>query len=246
MNCSLEFLYYATHPESSYVDFHRHNCYELVYYITGTGYMNLDGIAYRYQPNTITITLPQYNHDEKHLEETDVLFIGFTYEKGPIQIRNGLFFDDEQQTLLHILEEMKNELLEKKLHHTLKLDLLVSELLIEFDRIHQVSDHYFDELSYIKKFIDENYNQQINIQTLAELSGYSYHRFRHVFKEKMGLSPGKYIITQKVENAKQRLITTNLTISTIAHECGFSSSSLFTQQFKKLTGKTPPGISEGK
>jgi len=66
-------------------------------------------------------------------------------------------------------------------------------MLVELYRLEESKIMEHNEMGYIKKFIRENYNQNISLQTLAELSGYSYHHFRHKFKENLGLSPMSYI-----------------------------------------------------
>ncbi|ABW27088.1 AraC transcriptional regulator domain protein [Acaryochloris marina MBIC11017] len=55
----------------------------------------------------------------------------------------------------------------------------------------------------------------------------------------MGLSPFQYLLQQRVERAKQLLKQTDQPIVDIAFECGFSSHSHLSRQFRQVTGMTP-------
>ena len=61
----------------------------------------------------------------------------------------------------------------------------------------------------------------------------------HVFKQYKGVSPINYLISKRVECAKELLETTNYPIAQIAESSGFSSQSYFSQVFKKATNMSP-------
>lgn len=241
MHCKFEFLYYCTHMAATYVDLHQHNCYELVYYTRGTGTMNLNGVVYHYQPQSITLTRPNYTHDERHEEETDVIFIGFSYDDYPISLENGIYNDANKEEILQLLLQMKQEMVEKKPFYEIKLNLLTQEIIIALERTGKiVSDTVeLDKLLYARTFIDENYNQKLNLHTLADLSGFSYDYFRHLFKYNTGYSPIQYLIRKRVEQAKLLLCNSDQTVLSIAMNCGFSTSSQFSKVFKEITGDLP-------
>lgn len=241
MQCKFDFLYFTTHLPSTYVEVHKHNCYELVYYVKGSGVMNLNGDILQYQPHSITLTRPTFFHDERHTTETEVIFIGFTYCNHPISLANGIYQDGEELKILQLLRQMKQELMEKNAFYKIKLDLLTQEIIIELERSgkHIAKTVELDKLLYVKSFIDENFNQKLDLQTLADLSGYSYDYFRHLFKVNTGYSPVQYQIRKRVEQASFLLSNTDQTITTIAMNCGFSTTSQFGKLFKELTGEQP-------
>ena len=239
MNGKLEFIFSCIHSEAYYISFHKHNCFELVYYIKGSGYSTIDNVRNKYTSNSFTITLPGYEHDERHLEETEVLFIGFGYVGNEILLENGLYYDGYSRKILFLLEEMKLEMSSRQANFKLKLDLLVQQLIIEIDRLKNFTTTEDSELVHIKKFIFENYHQDISIGELAKLSGYSYHHFRRIFKQKTGFSPMNYIIKVRLDNARKLLACTNIKISHIAQSCGFASASQFCSFFKEEYSETP-------
>ncbi|MCL2099446.1 MAG: AraC family transcriptional regulator [Oscillospiraceae bacterium] len=243
MVCVLNFLYYHQNikPEI-YISYHKHNFFELVYYEKGAGISNIGGKPFYYKNNTYTIIEPEFSHDEKHLEDTSCIFIGFKYGNKPIKLKNGIYHDDAEFTVLKHLQRMKNEIINKLPHYDLNLRLINQEIIIQHNRTHNSAEHKenkFDRFEYIKNYINNHYSQKINMLELAELSGYSYHHFRHLFKQNSGVSPLNYIINLRIENAKQLLAAQNNTISDIAYSCGFANSSEFGTVFKKIVNMTP-------
>jgi AraC-like DNA-binding protein len=239
MTSSLEFIYRTKIGVETDVFFHTHNCHELVYYISGSGYTCIDNINYKYLPNTFTITQAGFSHNEVHLENTDVIYIGFNCRDNEMNFSNGLYEDSLPSKILLLMEEIKDEMLSKKLYREKKMDLLLQILMLEFQRVNSRERESGDPIIYLRKYIMENFHQDISVKDLASQSGYSYHHFRRIFKQHAGLSPVNYLINIRVENAKKLLESSQHKMSTIAQSCGFSTSSQFCSMFKEYTGLTP-------
>ncbi len=62
---------------------------------------------------------------------------------------------------------------------------------------------------------------------------------RKKFKDAEGIPPARYRMLQKVENAKQLLLSTDLPLSTIAERCGFCDEAYFHKVFCKVVDMTP-------
>ncbi|MNI27123.1 HTH-type transcriptional activator RhaR [compost metagenome] len=241
MQGQLEFLFRANLMQHTYIALHTHQCYELVYYIRGNGTTRLGDVTYRYQPGMFTIIRPFTPHDEKRETDTDVLFIGFQLHAGTVQLRDGLYEDHSEGQILSLLERLLEELQQKKAFYAAKLNLLVGEMLIELLRNdnYDFSDSSADKMIYARNYIDENLSQKIRVEALADLVGYSYDRFRHLFKEKYNLSPISYLMSKRLERAKRLLAQTDLSISAVAQECGFFNDAQFCALFKRSNGVTP-------
>ncbi|MCQ6557617.1 AraC family transcriptional regulator [Paenibacillus mendelii] len=247
MNFNLSFLQFYLLRESTSVEYHKHSCYEIVYYKRGTGITHIDGKKYKYGPNTFSIIRPRSLHDERHIEDTDLLFIGFHYDEVPVELPNGVYNDAAHRPVQQIFERMRDEIVNKKSYHTLQLNLLGSQLMLEIGRtpgLKAASVEPDDRIQYARNFIKENYMQPIQLKTLAALSGYSTDRFRHVFKERTGLSPMNFLMMERIEHAKKLLAKPDLKIASIAIECGFSTASQFSALFKHETGVTPKEFRE--
>jgi AraC-like DNA-binding protein len=85
---------------------------------------------------------------------------------------------------------------------------------------------------------------QTKTPSLAELAGPLRLRptsFCRAFKQSTGLSPHRYLLERRVNRAKEMMTDRNRTLTEIALDCGFSSSSQFSVVFKRITGISPRG-----
>ena len=74
---------------------------------------------------------------------------------------------------------------------------------------------------------------------LSEKLGYDYNYLSNLFSEIKGTTIEHYIISHKIERAKELLIYNELTLTEIAYKLHYSSVSHLSNQFKKITGLTP-------
>ncbi|WP_187434141.1 helix-turn-helix transcriptional regulator [Paenibacillus methanolicus] len=241
MNGRLDFLFHTKHARHVTVAPHRHQCHELVYYLSGSGTTRIGEVTYSFQPNTFALIRPHTLHDERRDTETEVIFIGFQPEPDLHPLREGLYADYEDSPITGYLRAMGLEMKTKRSYYAAKLNLLVSELMIEVLRMDDFpsAESTVNKILYAKNYMDENYSQKIGVETLAQLVGYSYDRFRHLFKEKYGLSPITYLMSKRFEAAKRLLMQTNLPISAVSNVCGFANDAQFCSLFKQATGLTP-------
>jgi AraC-like DNA-binding protein len=89
-----------------------------------------------------------------------------------------------------------------------------------------------------KEFINKNF-ATVTLEDAAENASMSYSHFSRVFKETYGLTFSKYVTRLKVEKSISLLTNTELNITDIAMECGFSNLSHFVKCFKEEKGITP-------
>jgi AraC family transcriptional regulator len=88
-------------------------------------------------------------------------------------------------------------------------------------------------------YINDHLDRDIKLADLATLLDMSQFHFSHLFKQSLDTSPYQYLLQQRVERAKQLLKQTERSIMDIALDCGFSSHSHLSKQFRQLTGITP-------
>lgn len=74
---------------------------------------------------------------------------------------------------------------------------------------------------------------------LAELCAMTVRHLSRAFKEETGETLGQFIQKTTIERACRLLFETDQTIARIANELGFSSTSSFSQAFKRMTGQLP-------
>ena len=75
--------------------------------------------------------------------------------------------------------------------------------------------------------------------TAGALSHVSEAHFARAFKEAFGVPPHRYLLTRRIEKATALLRDTDLSITEIAFETGWSSLGTFTRTFRDVTGESP-------
>ncbi len=83
------------------------------------------------------------------------------------------------------------------------------------------------------KFIDQNFKEDINIEKIEKVSFYSYRNINRIFQSLHNETVGKYIKRIRLEKAAEYLKYSNLQISKIAIDIGFSDVAAFSKSFKK-------------
>lgn len=95
------------------------------------------------------------------------------------------------------------------------------------------------QIEAAKKYIILNYNKNVSIYEIANAVHMSVPYFSKIFKEITGFSPYDYLLTIRLDKAKELLKQTGDSIESIAYKTGFNSASNFICFFKKETGISP-------
>lgn len=90
-------------------------------------------------------------------------------------------------------------------------------------------------LSYIHKHYDEDLSQP----QLADMVMMPVSHFSSFFKQEVGVTFTEYIITYRIEKAKELLTKTDFKVSDIAERLCYNNSQNFIRTFKRVTGITP-------
>lgn len=99
-------------------------------------------------------------------------------------------------------------------------------------RLEKLLDDYFLSSAPIEKGLP-------NVQYCADQLCLSTNYFSDLVRKETGTSALKHIHRKVLELAKNRLADRSESVSSIAEKLGFSSSSHFTNWFKRMTGSTP-------
>lgn len=91
----------------------------------------------------------------------------------------------------------------------------------------------------VRDYVFENLARRITLDRLSSLVGQTTHQFLVSFRASFGMTPGQYIIKERLRAAKRLLLHTSWDITTIALRCGFSSHSHLTSTFAQRLSMTP-------
>jgi len=99
--------------------------------------------------------------------------------------------------------------------------------------------HPDEDIVQTQIWLQDNYAREIKLQDLAEEFGMSTRTFNRRFKKATGTTPLLYLQNIRMNNAKDLLKTTNLSLSEIIFRVGYQDTAHFSELFKKKHGTTP-------
>jgi AraC-like DNA-binding protein len=79
----------------------------------------------------------------------------------------------------------------------------------------------------------------VTISEIATDLGYSVSHLRAVFRDRLGVSLGRYMRESRLSQAAQFLQKSDLSVSDIGEKCGFESLYAFSRAFRKAYGIPP-------
>lgn len=218
---------------------HSHASDKITYYISGSGTTRIGDTDYRFKKNTFVFHKADNPHSTTH-GPSNVIWLHFTHNIKGVSFKEGVF-EDNNLSLLPILKKLKRASynqseLGMQLTESLLAEALITAAMVQAESIHSKIKI---DWSHIKNYIDNNIRDTIDFKALATEHGYSYDRFRHMFKEHTDMSLYSYLTERRINLAKILLKKQNLSITDVAFECGFNSSSQFANIFKSYTHLTP-------
>ena len=140
-----------------------------------------------------------------------------------------------ENILISMLKEQESRLAFREMAMNSYMSLLIMKIVRkvsgEID-----SDEIWPEIA---KYIEENLDQDLSLSSLANKCFYNPSYFSRIFKERYSIPLSEYVMQKRMEKAHELLITTDLSISTIASMVGFNNKSFFYKTFYKAYQKTP-------
>ena len=118
---------------------------------------------------------------------------------------------------------------------------------IEFDRINQghfmifngQKEHDDDSIKQAQLYIENNFEEKLNIDEIANIVKMSGRSFLRRFKKATSNTPLEYIQRVKIEAAKKRLESSVLNIQEVMYGVGYIDEKAFRNTFRKYTGLSP-------
>lgn len=242
---------------------HVHNCYEIIYYFNAEGHVDyfsnqkeidnkiekqinyIDGPIDEYSKetfffknNTFILLAPRVVHNEIHDISCNVMDIGFEID-NPLYDLSTFCYDDYSNEIGKLFLKIKQEFINKDNYYQDYIESLVEELVISLNRLIKEKTNKVDPITLARNYIKENFTTNIDLNNLANISGYGIDHFRFLFKNKVGMSPKEYIINKRISLACHMLKETDYSISKVASFVGYDDVCQFSVIFKKKMETTP-------
>jgi AraC-like DNA-binding protein len=238
-------------PEGVSVNFHHR--FELVTVLDTAAPARIDRTTYDLHPGECALIFPNQFHHFMDVARTTMDWLFITFElKNPEAIRalqNSPRVLDSKglQTLNTLVEEfVKPQHVQRD---TLEISYQLSRLLLhlcncppvpaERRDIHSSDDVRDVILESINRYVRANLSRAVTISDIAEELGYSVSHLRAVFRDRLGVSLGKYMRESRLSQAAQFLQQSEFNVSEIGEKCGFESLYAFSRAFRKAYGIPP-------
>ncbi|WP_199621385.1 AraC family transcriptional regulator [Paenibacillus alkalitolerans] len=249
-------------------DLHLHRGFEFYLCLSGKGTILAEDKVYALLPGSITVISPQSLHlikpdpntplqriilsvDEPYLlqmlQEDPELekcanFSRFLTAKS----LQWLLTPHGFLTIRDILHHVEKELSERKPYYTVAAKNLLQRLILELGRERHAAgqDNLLPNktvkiVEEILKFLSSRYQEDINVSEISRRFKVSRSSLYKLFKQITGYSMNQYLISYRMNKAKEQLEQTDLPIIEIAVSVGCHDLSHFCRTFKKLCGATP-------
>jgi len=89
------------------------------------------------------------------------------------------------------------------------------------------------------RYIQQHLYDPLSVSSISQAIHVSSNYLSVLFKEETGLPLARYVIRERIREAKRLLRSTDDSLLTISNKLHFSSQSHFSQAFKQTTGETP-------
>jgi len=94
-------------------------------------------------------------------------------------------------------------------------------------------------LRRVLDYIAENLSGDLGLMELANVAGMSPHYFSELFRRSVGRPPHQYVLSQRIERAKESLRNPKHSVLEAGLSAGFENPSHFARSFRRLVGATP-------
>lgn len=95
-----------------------------------------------------------------------------------------------------------------------------------------------DTVIATRRFIDNNYEKDLNLDLLSKILLTSKYHLQRLFKKTYGLTPKQYHINVRVQKSRE-LLKEGVTVTETCFSVGFESVGSFSSLFKSRTGYSP-------
>ena len=241
----------ALKPEGVSNNFHHR--FELTTVLEKAGPVRIDRTTYLLQPGECALIFPNQFHHYMDVEPGRLEWLFITFELRSAEPIRGLQNSPrvlDQKAAAYLLE-LVTEFRQPRTGapDSLEISFTLSRLLLHLltcptlpkDRfdIHSSDDVRDVILESINRYVRANLSRAVTIADIAGELGYSVSHLRAVFRDRLGVSLGRYMRESRLSEAAQLLQSSDLNVSDIGERCGFESLYAFSRAFRKAYGIPP-------
>ena len=101
-----------------------------------------------------------------------------------------------------------------------------------------LTNDLYKRIAAAKVYIDENFQEPINLETISQQAFLSRFHFHRIFTQVYRSTPHQYMTRKRLDKARD-LLALNKPVTEVCNEVGFESIGSFSMLFKKEIGFAP-------
>ena len=253
MDVEVLWLAESRYPAGSQMTVHSHQEYYQIYYIQeGTGIFVADGEDVPFEPGMFFMLAPGVTHGLRQVDAdnsgyaqlVEMKFVVFDQELDG-SLRSFPAVNQGSDELFRAYYQIFLEAIQKDFYYEKRVPCLFEAWLYQMlqGRRRGGKTKVKDENNpsvRVKRYIDEHYAEDISLDELAEVIGYSKSYLCQIFREETGTTINAYLNDVRINHALNLLMNPMLNVAEVGEKCGYNSVYYFTKAFKKAMG-VPPG-----
>ena len=238
-------LIYEKKTLTNNVSLHFHNFYELELIIEGSGFTCLNAKRFNYKKGSIIFLTPKDFHNYEIQESTTFINVQFTFDviSKPLLFNNsfayleGDLYDKTVKTL-ELLGDMNTNL---KTENACAGKLLqaVFSLVTPCFKSQETDVIIPADIKMVMAYVNAHFKENPSLEKVASLVFFNKRYFCNLFKKFTGKTYIQYLREVKLNYALNLLKRTNLSITAVALESGYTTISHFNREFYAYYQKTP-------
>ena len=201
---------------------------------------NLDYIVVQFEPELL------YSTEKSVLETGYILpFILSNYDHPRVVTKKEL----EKTPVDGLVKNILKEVTTKEYGYELSVRADICNLFLWITRywkkndmlpaMYQLEQNAVNILKQVFDFVKENYSNNITTYDAADYVNLSYSYFSRLFKLNMGIGFTDYLNSVRISEAERLLVKTEKSMTDIAMDVGFSTSSYFILKFRQKNNISP-------
>jgi AraC-like DNA-binding protein len=221
---------------------HQHPVWELVYYRAGRIGCVVDRETFEGYPGLLVLTPPRTVHAE--LAWTAYANTYLTIDLPREYPWPLLCIDDAANTISHIFTQLFGEYHGNSAHRREMLNALILQLDVLLSRWRRQESLSREErlISEVERLMAERFACPLSIQQIAREVGIAPSTLRTQFARARGKTPSSHLQEIRVRHALYLLRTSDITLESVAGQCGYDSASHLSRHIKRATGKSPGSL----
>ena len=238
----IEVLFVGKHAKTLNVARHFHTSWELIYCTGGSGEMVFNRLVIPYQESSLLIIPPLVPHVNRSQTGFTNIHMNIATDEVSFPVNEPFLLQSEKGGYLENAFDAafyfysnggvgQSVILQLYAQIIVAMTKTMNTDYLHSDVVRCVADHI------LRNYPDAGFDLNAYLRSLP----FSAEYLTRLFKKEMGMTPRQYLTHRRLGSAASSLalMDGSLSVSQIAHQCGFSDALYFSKVFKQRYGVSP-------